>query len=436
MTTTIHAGRKWQAPNQSPDGPNTASRRVTQPHMRETLTLVKMLSQYNPVYDRLAWLSLQTALVLSQTCRQLRRAYLERWRVDGRLRRFVQNPQHLRSELGKYASLISGSFALQFFAQEQWPESDLDIFVEQGPAMESLERHLQEDEHYCLISTADHSEYAMRTLVQIRTYHRPSAVDPERAKVQLIVTSQMPILGILGGFYTTAVLNVISWNKAYALFARDTFLDRTTYMLKPLDTYFETLLRKYKRRGWSWAEIMRPEDYSPRTSIQPNRRLGDRHTWTISLPTEGVEKAPQPDLVLEYSCFMLQPRRTRSNPTTLSYLLSAEPFQHLSLNYRYVRAGRLTWIGFLAERLHSYAKLDILAMEPKDRPKWVRRDERFHYNIMDDFYHNSDVLTQFQKPKDWRTFDSEIPRWYKQWYSSLSPQALEFPAELEDQSDF
>ena len=122
------------------------------------------------IYDH--WCSLaplKSILALSQTCKQMHRAFQQRWNVDSRLQRFVKNPSQLRSQLGKHGSLISGSFAIQFFKQQLWKDSDLDIFVEQGEAVTGFDRYLQQDEDYRLESTNDpHGKYAMRGLIQVR----------------------------------------------------------------------------------------------------------------------------------------------------------------------------------------------------------------------------------------------------------------------------
>jgi hypothetical protein len=180
---------------------------------------------------------------------------------------------------------------------------------------------------------------------------------------------------------------------------------------------------------------MRPEDHSPSTSIQPIRRLGDRFTWPINLSTQDVERSRQPDLVLEYSVFTLRPRRRRSKPATLSYLVSVEPFQHISLNHRFVRPGRLDWTDFLAERLYSYANLGLLAMKPEDRPEWFDSWARHGYLIhtVESTFYDQSTIDEFQRPEHWRTFDESIPRWYDQWYSRLDPRLLKFESTPEDQ---
>ena len=54
----------------------------------------------------------------------------------------------------------------------------------------------------------------------------------DASRIQLFVARDLALQGILQGLYMTAVLNIITWNKAYALFARDTFVRRKSYMLK------------------------------------------------------------------------------------------------------------------------------------------------------------------------------------------------------------
>jgi hypothetical protein len=168
-------GRKRKA-STGTDVKSTSSRRPHRPYEQPpkpvSLSLVQILdpTRHDPIsiYDRLSsCMPLRDTLALSRTCTQMRHAYRERWSVDDRLTRFVKDPKRLRSELGRYSSLISGSFALQFFAQCFWPDSDLDIFVEQGVALDSFDTYLQNEEYYGLHSTKDKDTYAMRGLVQV-----------------------------------------------------------------------------------------------------------------------------------------------------------------------------------------------------------------------------------------------------------------------------
>ena len=84
-------------------------------------------------------------------------------------------------------------------------------------------------------------------------------------------------------FYSTAVLNVISWEKAYCLYPVRT-LDRNEQLV--LKSYLvereEEGLRKYAARGFSvvlWNEMKEEDD------VAQVRRVGDKSTWVVKLPS-------------------------------------------------------------------------------------------------------------------------------------------------------
>ncbi|KAJ9501151.1 hypothetical protein H2202_003709 [Exophiala xenobiotica] len=424
---------------------------------RPASTLVGVLNLF-PVSEQFwSTLPLKSAIALSQTCHQMRDAFQRRWNVDQRLSRFVENPTGLRSQLGKHGSLISGSFALQLFAQTFWPESDLDIFVEKGTAAVDFDNYLQQEEKYCLQSSGDMAGYTITPMVEVhmpqlkscllanavkcRTYKRPKSLDRTQAKIQLIVTKHMPIQAILANFYTTAVVNIVTWNKAYSLFPKETLLEKKTFMLKLMDDYFETLLRKYVRRGWDLEEIVRREDYTPSSSIQPVRRLGDRFTWTVRLPMESLEQSKHPDFVLEHSTFALEKRQDLFGRD--GYFLRAEPFEHIALEHRFVVAPNPQpldlasnypkWTRFLADRLHKRAEYGLLAIEPDERPEWYTLPQTPEYGEVEKFFidlllNDFALIRDFKRPPSWRTCDEDVPKWYQQWASGWKSADCLFPS--------
>ena len=246
----------------------------------------------------------------------------------------------------------------------------------------------------------------------------------------------MPIQAILTNFYTTAVVNIVTWNKAYSLFPKETLLEKKTFMLKPMDDYFETLLRKYVRRGWVFEEIVRREDHTPSSSIQPVRRLGDRFSWAVRLPMENIKQPKQPDFVLEHSTFSMKAlgyvdHHIQGNPP-MRYLIKAKPFEHIALEHRFVTvpypelvfrdwpSGYPRWNEFLADRLHERANFGLLAMEPGERPKWYTLPRNPGQIDMLHFFENllrddCALIRNFKRPSSWRTFDEDVPKWYQQW---------------------
>jgi hypothetical protein len=79
-------------------------------------------------------------LRLSRTRRAVHNAYQVYSRrafdVNRRLARFFRDPIEFRSRQARGGTLISGSFALQFFDRTLYPESDLDLYLHHGEAKE------------------------------------------------------------------------------------------------------------------------------------------------------------------------------------------------------------------------------------------------------------------------------------------------------------
>jgi hypothetical protein len=152
-----------------------------------------------------------------------------------------------------------------------------------------------------------------------------------KCKVQLIATKSQPAYAILGGYYTTCIMNFISWNKAYCIFPRATLLFHETVPLWFTHSCYSELHQKYSRRGWRmrtepvafFRNPQEPDFFLPppmqnkrRTlqqgrayplgyNVTEDRRIGAADTWTVTLSTAGVMRPPQPDSVLDYSSFQI-----------------------------------------------------------------------------------------------------------------------------------
>ena len=122
--------------------------------------------------------------------------------------------------------------------------------------------------------------------IQVRTFTKRRE-DSTEAQIQLVCTGggnpKQPLYAILNGFYTTLVVNVISWNKAYAIYPKPSFIYHKTYLLTKISDYFGKLLMKYNKRGWKSQDLLWPEDEVSHSSMLDDRRVGDRHTWSVNL---------------------------------------------------------------------------------------------------------------------------------------------------------
>ena len=131
------------------------------------------LFKFYPIFNQLCqYLPIREIINLTRTCRALSNLYQtllpQQWNVDRSLLRFVQKPRGLRAQLAKCAGLISGGFAVQFFERVHWPDSTLDIFVEQGEKAQQLELYLREHEGYRLKGTTDSRSVFLRGILHVK----------------------------------------------------------------------------------------------------------------------------------------------------------------------------------------------------------------------------------------------------------------------------
>lgn len=142
-------------------------------------------------------------------------------------------------------------------------------------------------------------------------------------KVQIIATQVIPMKAILRGVYSTALMNVITWNKAYCLFPKTTFLGEETYpLIGQQKERYVPLHAKLESRGWPWT-TQSPFWEHGRSWTETKdcwlgtreargdtsywwRRIGDKRSWVIPLATDGINTLEIPDSVIDFSEFRLK----------------------------------------------------------------------------------------------------------------------------------
>ncbi|KAI1098501.1 hypothetical protein F4804DRAFT_350322 [Jackrogersella minutella] len=379
--------------------------------MAHKSALQAILDYYPARHRFMPLLSTKDIIRLCQTSWTIRRAIMDNeWDINTKLERFIRYPYQFRSQLGRSDAFISGSFALQFFERIAYPESDLDILVQDSESLESLSEFITTVEGYKM--TRDESPYKDAQSIYIRTVQtymyqatRDDKIDGKKtgqSKVQFIVTHDIPLLTALRHFYTTALMNFITWNKAYSIFPRATFLSHETMPLKPVNDYFGELHRKYSKRGWKMRTqpldcdmtTKRTDPFGRRT----NRRIGDDDTWVLRLDMVGIEQPSKPDYVLEYCGFQVS--------AVTSPEVRAQVFKSPSLKYRYiypvVGRSRLFWteLGkFLAR--NTYGQLMKMSQSKVDELLQNKKPPEI-----------TPFQLEFEQPEGWDYHDDFIPRLY------------------------
>ncbi|KAL8784342.1 MAG: hypothetical protein Q9195_009087 [Heterodermia aff. obscurata] len=392
-------------------------------------TLSHVLNIY-PICDHLSSiLPIADLIRLTRTCKQFsslyQRALPAHWNIDKRLKRFVNDPQSFRSEMADRDALISGSFALQFFERVTWNESDLDIFLEGQNEVSGFEQYLCEREGYRFdhLSERGSEVYSnMSKLFEVRTLVR-TRDDSTKAQIQIIHTVDTPLLTILKSFYTTVVVNIISWNKAYSVFPQPSFLYHKTFLLRRMTDYFGNLLSKYGKRGWMVQGTLWPEEEASNKSMVGPRRIGDKWTWIIPLDQSGISSPDKPDSVLDFSTFELFKSEFVS-PNPGYYTMEAILFKSLVLEYDYVSSVNFDkpgafWTQFAAPRLERLSMIELCKIPSASRPTriqdaidqvWNRADETDPDDPVRLYNLNFDI-GDIELP----SYDHEIPGWYAEW---------------------
>lgn len=210
----------------------------------------------------------------------------------------------------------------------------------------------------------------------------------------------------------TTVVNVITWNKAYAIFPLITFVRHKGYMLKPSHNYFATLQVKYAERGWRSQLVQWPAEAMSNSPIRSVRRVGDQYTWMIALDTNDIEQSKTPDLVIEYAAFGLSMQDNDNGIQHPYYLVTAPSFQSHALQYNYTYDGTSDWVYFLGRTLQNLIVARVRKMEPSARPPNFEEGVRNIASYRDTL---GNLLANFHKPDKWTFWDEEIPRWYEVW---------------------
>lgn len=260
--------------------------------------------------------------------------------------------------------------------------------------------------------------------------------------MQLIVTRGPPAQAILRGYYTTAVVNFISWNKAYSVFPRATFLFYETVPLKIVSDFYGRLHTKYSQRGWRMrteavkiygGALLQPlrDSQLPLGDLtrHGNRRIGDRDSWVMQLgDTAGIIEAQRgssssssfqltPDFVLEYSCFQVRGLLEQSQNlaymtdwgsarSALGVTIRAGVFQSHVLRHRYLTG----FINAFWRELRETALQEVIGQLCKLDASRV--DDLVRGAVPIQLDHNQLNMISFDHPIGWDYMDDTIPYLY------------------------
>ena len=241
-------------------------------------------------------------------------------------------------------------------------------------------------------------------------YIRPkNQVNKEKRTIQLILTGDLPAASIIRGFYTTTIVNIITWNKAYSLFP-ETIIGRQTYPLaRRYEDYHPDVIKKYTNRGWEVIVSLpqKPKFINKTKSLctTGTRHIGDSYTWQISLDTTGIRPPPVPDFVIAHTHF-------RIHQYSRYFSIHTYPFISSVLKYEYSspRGNNTFFKGFLTPLLKEAVAIESAKVRPLNRPS----------NKLLSHYFKDSSWINGNAPEGWKFWDDHIPAWYEEWKKSIA----------------
>jgi len=188
-------------------------------------------------------------------------------------------------------------------------------------------------------------------------------------------------------------VNVVTWNKAYSVYARPTLLRHETFLLQEMNDYYGGLFAKYSARGWRLKTDLGIDDKQTLKSLGHQRgprcrQVGDEFTWTLPLDITGVRYSTTQDFVIENSFFDIEPKSSYG-----LYEITCNIFHANVLTYRYTSCygstsqdtGKVmderTWLNlhklFLAERAKIFpGSHGVLADDARSTVSARKRDQQ------------------------------------------------------------
>lgn len=357
--------------------------------------------------------------------------------INLHFKKLFEDPAEFRTYQAQAGALIGGEFARAIFDNTAPSVDKLEIYV-----------HRVTDKHertcdqmigyiatkgigYNVISPIDRKAHGSAELVLEKRLP-----DGQTRTIAIYCTENSPLGRLLHDAATTATLNFITWNRAYALFAQHTFVDRTAYLLQNIDhvvlgTWFRNQLVALKATGTKTLGLDLDDQFgaNPDLPVAQTRCAGDAHTWKFDLDTTNIEPCSPPNKdALELSTFKLFkcPDGDLVRGPIDRYTMDAHPTFHFSVLKQvyftvtdttaahrtgYVPPRPMTQyadkVAAVAKKMQDLTRLELLQVPAEQRPA----DYDAHAMGVAKF-----VWKEGEEPKTWTFFDDLLVKQLKKMW--------------------
>ncbi|KAI5271969.1 hypothetical protein E4T47_04784 [Aureobasidium subglaciale] len=410
-----------------------------------------------------SYLDITDIVALTRVCRSLSSLYTDSlphdWDINSRLVRFVSDPNAFRRVLGNNRALIVGSIPVQFFDRLRWDDSSLDILVQQGTQAGALKTHLRRQGYQ---NQATRLVYAEVLEYKITPWSKAGS----QSVVNIITAQGFATWAFLTGLaFSTVNACFISWDIAYCLFPRYTFIEhkiKLAYGLEDTYSYCHRLLLRYVLRGWGLGDDsaeQNPDTFQEcKNALQGLRRIGDAETWSIPLDCTGISNIEVNRTVTEKCTFGVTIHKNNTDPEA-RFRINTGPFECCILKHKYtfdtMDYPEDDFHGYLRYTLCRRAAIEIKAHLAKNTLSLsqgqVRRVLETMSNAKEDdtgecddrcpLLFSRDSKGGFTRPPKWQYADYLIPEIYASWLQGQPQSRLkrkikdEVTEESEDERD-
>ncbi|MCJ1314291.1 hypothetical protein MMC25_007971 [Agyrium rufum] len=359
-------------------------------------TIEQLLGSYNanyPVLSRLCdFLDIGAVIRLSRCSRSLQHLYKTvlniKHDINKHLRRFVKDPMALRALLATHNGIMVGEFALEFFDGRVRTDTTLDIFIrgiwENGtPDNGYLEELLVRSEGYRFHrSRKDPVEERMELSSSFSDEHQmmhfsKGAKDGSPRTYIRVWPTRDPIRDVLQAYDNTALVNFISWNRAYCLFPCNTLVLHQTFPLgtqdrrvKPDDEEYFT--SAWASRGWAFVPTLKVGEQR----LTAERFVSDDISYTISLEAGEIFDPDHYGAVADAAEFKINwspgdEDYGLDEDEASSYIINCKEYiRHPMLKQIYIAWGKHShepqsnfWHNFAIKRLNTLQRLKVESMD-------------------------------------------------------------------------
>lgn len=241
-------------------------------------------------------------------------------------------------------------------------------------------------------------------------------------------------------------MNVLTWNKAYALYPQCTFVLNSGVALRDQDMYFDSHAEKYRGRQYPISVL---EEVDKRRSLREMtqiRRPGDSLTWKVPFDTSGITPPAKPDFVFEHCSFGFvdkassgDDRRDDEEYAPLPYCITAEDFESCVLKYHYTRPNHDDFFNGIKWTLDNLTRQELQKLPKERRPRCY--DEMLENDWGLQYYRRQ--LTNRDGSYLLNFYDEKIPEWYADWEKSssrymkacLAPEGEYFEEDEDEEAD-